>query len=104
VQRPDVTRRKVFLCTGSRCRRFHDKDGRLRDTLAGLPVTVERVPCQKVCRGPVVGFVLDGQREWFERMNSSKALAALGRFVNEARVSKPLAKRRNKKRSGKLRD
>ncbi len=71
--------------------------------MARLPVDVSRVGCQKVCRGPVIGVAVDGEWQWFERMDSRKALDALVDLVAHDALGKPLRKRRDKKRSGKRR-
>jgi len=79
------------------------KDDRFDRSVAGLGVDIERVGCQKVCRGPVVGVAIDGRWQWFERMDSPKALRALEQLVDDDTLGKPLRKRRSKKRAGKLR-
>ncbi len=98
-----MTRPRLLLCHGSHCRKALARDGRLERTVARLPVDVRRVGCQKVCRGPVVGIAVGGEWEWFERMDSKKALRALVGWVEDGTVAKPLRKRRDKKRSGKRR-
>ena len=95
---------KLLLCTGRHCRRALDEEGRVVQALAGLPVRVQRVPCQKVCRGPVVGVRVAGEWQWFERMNSAKALRALSQLLEEGCVPQPLRKRQNRRRSGRRRD
>ena len=98
-----MARRRILICNGSHCRKTLRNDDRLRASVAQLPVEIERVGCQKVCRGPVVGLDLDGRLQWFERMSSRKSLRALAELVEHDTVGRPLRKRRNKKRSGKLR-
>jgi hypothetical protein len=64
---------------------------------------VELVRCQKICKGPVVGVVVDGRMEWFQRVDGVRPLAALLRLVKEpqpAKVPKPLKKLRVKRWSG----
>ncbi len=94
---------KLLVCTGGRCRKALRRDDRLANAVARLPVKVERVGCQKICRGPVVGTKLDGALEWFERMDSGKALDALADLIEKGRLVKALEKRRVAKRSGKRR-
>jgi len=98
-----VARRKLLLCKGSHCRKVHARDPRVKEYLARLPVAVETVGCQKVCRPPVVGVEIDGAWQWFERMDSKKALRALRDLALDDRLEKPLRKRRNEKRAGKVR-
>lgn len=95
--------RTLLVCTGSSCRKALRKNDRFHEALASLPVAIEPVGCQKVCRGPVVGTVLEGKWQWFERMGSKRALHALAELVETDAVGKPLRKRRNKKRAGKRR-
>ncbi len=59
--------------------------------------------CQKVCKGPVVGLDVDGELQWFRKMDSGKAVDALQDFVDEGRLAKPLKRRRDPKRAGKRR-
>jgi len=75
----------------------------VEETLSSLPVVVERVRCQKVCKGPVVGVAIDGVWQWFRRMDSRKALQALAELVEEGTIAKPLQHRRDRKRAGKRR-
>jgi len=65
--------------------------------------TIVKVGCQKVCHGPVAGLKVDGRLEWFEELDSSKAVDALVKLVNgggDGKLPPPLAKRRSPKRSG----
>ncbi len=99
-----MPRPELLLCTGSHCRKRLAREPRVERTLDALPVEVVRVGCQKVCRGPVVGVSLDGEWQWFERMDSKKALRALGELVAHGELAKPLRRRRNARRAGKRRD
>lgn len=69
-------------------------------------LAVELVRCQKICRGPVAGLVVDGRMEWFECLDGRKAIAAfvdLARTGASDRLPKPLRRRRVPKRAGRLR-
>jgi len=73
----------------------------LLDRRTDTPLEVVR--CQKICRGPVVGLVVDGRMEWFERVRGVKPLAALLRVARKkhpSTVPKPLRKLHVAKRSG----
>lgn len=96
-------RRTLLVCGGSHCRKALRKNDRLTGAVAQLPVDVTRVGCQKICHGPVIGIEVGGKLEWFERMSSKKALGALAKLVGKDTVGKPLRKRRNAERSGKIR-
>lgn len=96
-------RRTVLVCSGTDCRKALERNGRLEEALSALPVSIERVRCQKVCKGPVVGVSVDGSWEWFRRMSSRKALRALEELVEEGTVTKALWRRRDRKRAGKRR-
>jgi (2Fe-2S) ferredoxin len=98
-----VARRKLLVCVGSHCRKVHARDHGVRDYLERLPVEIESVGCQKVCRSPVLGVEVDGAWQWFEGMDSKKALRALRELVLDDRLAKPLRKRRNEKRAGRVR-
>ncbi|HJK98267.1 MAG TPA: (2Fe-2S) ferredoxin domain-containing protein [Polyangiaceae bacterium LLY-WYZ-14_1] len=95
--------RKLYVCAGSSCRKALGRDPRLLSVVDALGVEVERVRCQKICDSPVVGTELSGELEWFGRMGSKKAQSALARLVSEGELKKPLAKRREPKRQGRLR-
>ncbi len=96
-------RQPILVCTGSHCRKALERSDRVEETLSRLPVVVERVRCQKVCKGPVLGTSVDGTWLWFRRMSSRKALGALETLVEEGVLSKPLLRRVDRKRAGKRR-
>ena len=98
-----MAERTLLVCAGSHCRKALRKGDRLQESVSRLPVKVTRVGCQKVCRGPVVGLVVDGRYQWFERMDSRKAIAALEDLLQGDTLGKPLEKRRSRKRAGKRR-
>ena len=93
----------LLVCRGSHCRKRLDRHPRVEETLATLPVRLTHVGCQKVCRGPVVGYAVEGKWQWFERMDSKKAMRALADLVENETLSGTLRKRRNKKRAGRVR-
>lgn len=98
-----MARKRLLVCSGKHCRKAFQRDDHLRDALQRLPVDVKWVRCQKVCRGPVVGLAVDGDWQWFERMDTRKAVHALAEFVAGGELGRRLDKRRSRKRTGKLR-
>ena len=98
-----MKRRKLLLCGGKHCRKIRARSDRFNRAIELLPVEVERVGCQKICSGPVVGIAIDGDWQWFERMDSPKALSALEQLIEDDTLGKPLRRRRSRKREGRLR-
>lgn len=91
----------VYLCKKCKGRK------RLARLLEAAPgVSLEKVGCQKVCRGPVAGFAVDGRMEWFGRLDKKKrarALAGLARRVTagkRASIPEILERCRVARRSG----
>jgi hypothetical protein len=69
----------------------------------GARLPVRRVGCQKICKGAVAGLEVNGRMEWFARVDRPKPMVALARLAQRGgvgKMSKPLAKRRVAKRSG----
>jgi hypothetical protein len=88
----------VFVCT--KCKHNECIVGPL---LKYTDVKVRGVRCQKVCDHPVAGLVVNGRFEWFGRLDRAKPMAGLIELVRHggnAKVVRPLAKRRSAKRSG----
>ncbi len=92
----------VYVCRGADCRSRKRKWGALLEVLDPV-ATVKEVPCQRICDAPVVGLEVDGCMEWFSEVETAKARAALVTLVTGGELKKPLRKRLNKKRQGKLR-
>jgi hypothetical protein len=92
----------VYLCTGKACRKKKSDHRELRKQLESC-TDVEEVGCQKCCSGPVVGIEVKGKLEWFTRLRSGGLRRDAVRSLREGSPSKTLWKRREKKRSGKLR-
>ncbi len=95
-------RLRVYLCTGSDCGGGRSFREAVRDALPAN-VEFERVRCQKICKGQVLGVERDGNLRWFKKMDSKTALVAFARYVEDGTIGKKLEKRRSKKRDGKLR-
>ena len=47
--------------------------------------SVEGIGCQKVCKGPVAGLVVNGRMEWFARLDERKRWKALARLLRADR-------------------
>lgn len=91
---------KVFLCNGSKCRsRKRDK---LREALAPV-ANVKNVPCQKICRKPVVAVRCGKHVEWFRRIDNKKARKDLILLILTGKLKKRLEKLQVRGRRDKLR-
>jgi hypothetical protein len=91
---------KIMICQGGSCRK---RKKALRALASVLGSFWTPVRCQKICKGPVVGCEVNGELKWFADLQSRKSQEGLLRLVGEGKVTKPLKKRRVKKRDGKLR-
>lgn len=87
---------KVYVC--KKCKRHQC----VEDALTKSAAKTVLVGCQKICSGPVAGIRVDGQMEWFDRIDTGKRLAGLRMLANEPTVGpvKALKKRRVSRRSG----
>ena len=97
-----MPRPTVLVCRGKNCVCRKGLQERLEQEL-GEVAEVERVRCQNICSGPVVGVEIEGRLEWFRRIRGNKSRRALVKLLTEEKLGKRLRKRRAKKRSGKLR-
>jgi hypothetical protein len=93
---------KVLLCLGSDCQKRKRKHSALAEAVRKC-ATIEKVSCQKICKGPVAGVYVDGRLEWFRRLESKKSRKRLVELLAKEHMHKKLKKRRVKKRSGRLR-
>ena len=94
---------ELYLCTGKDCRRRTKSFGALRELAQELPVEIVEVRCQKVCKGPVAGWIFGGGIEWFGRVKGKKVRKSLAKLVEKKKLDARLEKRRATERSGKLR-
>jgi hypothetical protein len=88
----------VFVCR--ECKHHRRVERFLRER---SDAKVKLVGCQKVCREPAAGLVVNGRMEWFGRLDSPVALKAIAGLVGASgkrRLPAPLEKRRSSKRSG----
>ena len=91
----------VYVCEGKDCRKRWQKE-KLSKVLDDLGVDSKSVKCQKICKGPVVGFKLKNQVEWFSKLRGKEGCKALRQALKENQPKK-IWTHREKKRSGKLR-
>ena len=96
--------RAVYICTGSSCRK---KKSAYKKLCAALKeqedIELKEVRCQKICSGPVVGLRITGKWEWFSKVRRSRDYTAIIDSLTRGKITKKLAERREKKRSGKHR-
>ena len=95
-----TTEIEVAICVGKACRKPKKRFQLLLQHLADRPI--QRVKCQRICKGPVVGLKLGGTWEWFRRLDTAKALTALDLLL-DGEMTPRMKGRRVKKRRGKLR-
>lgn len=91
----------AYVCIGKKCARACDHDHLVR-ALCKVS-SVQAVRCQKICRGSVVGAVLDDEIRWFERVNTARMCVALKKAVKQGSqrdLPKGLKKRRLKQLTG----
>jgi hypothetical protein len=69
----------AVVCGGKKCVRACEHDALVR-SLCKVG-TVQVVRCQKICHGSVVGALLDGRIEWFERIDSARLCVAMKQAV-----------------------
>ena len=90
----------LLVCTGKHCRQ--DAGFAALVTLArGTPDACE-VPCQSLCKGPVVGCRADGQLRWFTKVRSAKSRKAVMQMLQTGHVPERLRRRESRKRRGEL--
>jgi hypothetical protein len=63
---------------------------------------IVEVPCQKICKGPVLGLEVKGKLQWFSKVRGKKKIKAVARLLCTGKCPSLLRKRRVKKRAGKL--
>jgi hypothetical protein len=61
------------------------------------------VQCQKICKGPVMGLEVDGQLEWFAKLDDPKSRRHLALFLTSGELKKRLKRRISLKRRRKFR-
>lgn len=94
--------RRIYLCKGDDCKKHKRAWSKLRALLKGVE-GVEKVRCQKICSGPVLGASVDGRVQWFERVRGGALRAAVGRLLGEGVLEDALEARRVQDRAGRRR-
>jgi hypothetical protein len=91
-----VAKPKVFVC--KKCKRHQC----IESALVKADAKVVLVGCQKICSAPVAGLCVDGEMEWFDRLDTGKRLAGLRKLANHPKDPpvKALRRRLVSKRSG----
>jgi hypothetical protein len=97
-----ASNRPLFVCQGKDCRKKADRLCALKDSLQGQGEIIS-VQCQKICKGPVAGLEINGQIEWFSKLNDEKSLRQLGLLLQSGELKKRLKGRISLKRSSKIR-
>lgn len=94
--------RPIYICRGKDCRKKKKAFRALTEKLSDHGEVIE-VRCQKICKGPVAGLELDGQLEWFAKLNDEGSQGALVRLLEAGELKKRLKALVVKKRRAKLR-
>jgi hypothetical protein len=92
----------VLVCRGKGCNKRPRRRAKLMALLEEI-ADIEKVGCQKVCKGPLVGVTVDGRLEWFRRIDGDKPCRALVTLLARGKLKRSLKKRRVEKLSGKRR-
>ena len=57
--------------------RISERSRQLAEQGRPVPVLVQRVKCQDICKGPVAGVEVDGTTRWFKKLRKAKSARAL---------------------------
>jgi hypothetical protein len=79
IARNDPGSGVAVVCGGKKCVRACEHDALVRSLCKVGSVQVVR--CQKICHGSVVGALLDGRLEWFERIDTARLCVAMKKAV-----------------------
>ncbi|MCU1391246.1 MAG: hypothetical protein JWL72_4584 [Ilumatobacteraceae bacterium] len=101
MDRPTCLTSGLLVCTGKKCSR--SKGFGALVTLAGATSRAHEVPCQGLCKGPVVGLGIDGDVRWFARVRGKKLRTRIGEMLATGRVPTKLRDRESVKRRGQVR-
>ena len=78
----------AIVCAGKKCVRACNHEALVRSLCKVGSVNVVR--CQKISHGSVVGALLDGRLEWFERIDSPRLCVAMKKQEGVGRTSEDL--------------
>lgn len=100
-KQPTCVTAGLLVCTGKDCRHAKGWDAMV-DLAAGTPRAHE-APCQGVCKGPVIGFAINGTVRWFGRLKSAKQRSRVLAMATSGSVPKKLTDRESRSRRGRVR-
>ena len=92
----------VYVCRGKDCRKKSKQLNCLESSIAEHGQVIP-VACQKICKGPVASLEIDGQIEWFSKLNKKQSREGLVALLSEGKLKDKLKDRIAKKRRGKFR-
>ncbi|MCU1400709.1 MAG: hypothetical protein JWN62_3818 [Acidimicrobiales bacterium] len=101
MDRPTCLTSGLLVCTGKKCSR--SKGFGALVALAGETSRSHEVPCQGVCKGPVVGLGIQGNVRWFAKVRGKKLRSRIREMVASGRVPTELRDRESVKRRGQVR-
>ncbi|MCU1395927.1 MAG: hypothetical protein JWM34_4355 [Ilumatobacteraceae bacterium] len=101
MARPTCITSGLLVCTGKKCRASAGF-AEIIELAADTPRAHE-VPCQGLCKGPVVGMHVDGDVRWFAKTGKPTMRALVQKMVDRDHVPRKLAKREDRKRRGNVR-
>jgi (2Fe-2S) ferredoxin len=99
--RPTCVTAGLMVCTGKDCRKSKGWSDLVH--LAASTVRAHEVPCQGLCKGPVVGLAIDGKVRWFGHVRSGSKRDLVTAMSNTGRVPDELGSRESRKRRGEMR-
>ena len=91
----------LLVCTHKDCRKATGWTDLVDE--AATTRRAHEVPCQDVCKGPVVGYAIDGDVRWFAKVTSAKRRKLISTMVATGHVPDGLRDREARKRRGVVR-
>jgi hypothetical protein len=91
----------LLVCTGKDCRRDAGFDEIVE--LAAEVGEVREVPCQDICKGPVVGIGIGDDVRWYTRVRKRRMRAAVLRSLRRGGFDGALADHEARKRRNEIR-
>ena len=91
----------LLVCTHKDCRKATGWTDLVDE--AATTRRAHEVPCQDLCKGPVVGYAIDGDVRWFAKVKSAKRRKLISTMVATGHVPDELRDREARKRRGVVR-